>query len=62
MLTEERDALAARLREILAKRSTLSAQMQIALCEYDPEAANRMATEAVGANRLWLEEAFSGVR
>jgi len=58
MLCEERDGLAARLKEILVERRAHSGKMQTALREYDPEAANRMATESVGANRRWLEEAF----
>ena len=58
MLCEERDGLASRLKEILEERRTLPSKMQSALREYNPEAANRMATESVGANRRWLEEAF----
>lgn len=61
MLCEERDSLASRLKEILGERRTLSSKVQTALREYDPEAANRMATESVAANRRWLEEAFLGV-
>ena len=58
MLCEERDGLADRLKEILEERGALSGKMQTALREYDAEAANRMATESVGAGRRWIEEAF----
>ena len=49
-------------RDILEERRVLSSKIQTALREYNPEAANRMATESVAANRRWLEEAFMGVR
>jgi len=29
--------------------------------KYDPEGANEMATNAVGAHRIWLIDTFSGV-
>jgi hypothetical protein len=58
MLCEERDGLATRLKEILEERKALSSKMQTALREYDPEAANRMTTESVGANHRWLKDEF----
>jgi hypothetical protein len=62
MLTEEREALAVRLKEILDEQAELSAKMQKAVCEYDRETANRMATEAVGVKRDWLAATFGDLR
>jgi chromosome segregation ATPase len=61
-LSEERDALAARLKEIFAEQSELAMQMQQAVYVYDPERANQIATDSVGAHQTWLADTFASLR
>lgn len=57
-LDVQRDGLAGQLKEIIEERGRLISAMAQEMNSYDQEQANRMATDSVGAERVWLNEAF----
>lgn len=54
----ERDELADRLQETLDRHAKIKSQMLQELYQWDPETANRSASESLTENEIWAEKRF----